>query len=96
MRVMEGVTLTAPVKEDILVRMKLSIEQDKLTLPGDTRRLLVQITSQRCEPTKSGTLKFSHPTGTHDDCLWALVLAVYANQDITPARYAVAHTRSFG
>jgi hypothetical protein len=64
---MEGVTLTAPVKEDILGRLRLAMEHGKLTLPRDDTRLLVQITSQRCKPTMSGTLKFSHPTGTHDD-----------------------------
>jgi hypothetical protein len=38
------------------------------------------MTAQQCEPTKSGNLKFSHPTGTHDDQLWSLALATYASQ----------------
>jgi hypothetical protein len=71
MRVMEGVTLTAPVKEDVLGKLRLAMEQRKLTLPRENSRLLVQITSQQCEPTISGALKFTHPTGTHDDQLWA-------------------------
>jgi phage FluMu gp28-like protein len=91
-----GVTLTAPVKEDVLGRLKLAMQHDELTLPRDDTRLLVQITNQRCEPTMSGTLKFSHPAGTHDDCLWALALAAYANHDVPPPRRPVAHTRSFG
>jgi hypothetical protein len=33
-------------------------------------------TAQQCEPTMSGAMKFTHPVGTHDDQLWALVLAV--------------------
>jgi phage FluMu gp28-like protein len=93
---MEGVTLTASAKEDILGRLKLTMEHGKLILPRDSSRLLVQITVQQCEPTRSGTLKFSHPSGTHDDQLWALALAVYASLDTPPPRRPVVHTRSFG
>lgn len=96
MRGMEGVTLTAQVKEDLMGKLKLALEQGKLTLPRDSSRLLVQITAQRCEPTISGTLKFSHPTGTHDDQLWALGLAVYANEETPPSRHLRPITRSFG
>ena len=93
-RVIEGVTLTAPVKEDILGKMKLALEQGKLILPRANSQLLIQITSQRCEPTTSGTLKFSHPAGTHDDQLWSLALAIYASQQqIRPAFKPI--TRSF-
>ena len=51
---------SAQVKEDVMDRLKLAMEHGELTLPRDTPQLLVQITSQRCEPTMSGTLKFSH------------------------------------
>ena len=81
MPTIKSVSLTAPVKEDVLGRLRLTMEQHRLTMPRDDSRLLVQITSQRCEPTASGRLKFSHPPGTHDDCLWALGLAVYAAQE---------------
>jgi len=50
MRGIDGVTLTAQVKEDVMGRLKLAMEHGKLTLPRDDTRLLVQITSQRCEP----------------------------------------------
>jgi phage FluMu gp28-like protein len=83
--VIKGVTLSAPVKENILGRLKLAMEQHKLALPRDDSRLLVQITAQQCEPAISGTLRFSHPPGTHDDQLWALALAVYATK-IVPIR----------
>ncbi len=96
MRGIEGVTLTPQTKEDIMGRLKLALEQDKLTLPRDNPRLLVQMTAQRCEPTMSGTLKFSHPAGTHDDQLWALGLAVYANEETPPSRYLRPISRSFG
>jgi phage FluMu gp28-like protein len=75
---MKGATLTAPLKQDILGRLRLAMENRKLTIPRDNSRLLVQITSQQCEPTKSGTLKFNHPPGTHDDLLWALALGTHS------------------
>jgi phage FluMu gp28-like protein len=94
MRGVEGLTLTAQAKEDVMGRLKLTMEHGKLTLPRDESRLLVQITSQRCEPTKSGTLKFSHPVGTHDDQLWSLALATYASQQQTRPAFKPI-TRSF-
>jgi len=83
MRGMEGVTLTAQAKEDLMGKLKLALEQGRLTLPRDNQQLLVQMTAQQCEPTKAGTLKFSHPSGTHDDQLWSLALATYASQQQT-------------
>ncbi len=96
MRGIEGVTLTAQVKEDVMGKLKLALEHGRLILPRDNSQLLVQMTAQQCEPTKSGTLKFSHPAGTHDDQLWALGLAVYANQETPPSRHLRPISRSFG
>jgi len=93
MPAMKGITLTAPVKEGILGRLKLNTEQHRLTLPRDNSTLLVQITAQQCEPTKSGTLKFRHPTGTHDDCLWSLALAVYAAHEPPFPRLSRLHAK---
>ena len=39
-----------------------------------------EMNSERSELMKSGQLQFSHPSGTHDDSLWALALAVYASR----------------
>jgi hypothetical protein len=96
MRVMEGITLTAPAKEDVMGKLRLAMEHRELTLPSDESRLLVQLTNQQCETTKSGTLKFTHPSGTHDDLLWALALAVYATKETLPSRYLLPISRSFG
>ncbi len=94
MRGIEGVTLTAQVKEDVMGKLKLALEQGRLILPRDNPQLLVQMTAQQCEPTKSGTLKFSHPAGTHDDQLWSLALAIYASQQQTRPAFKPI-TRSF-
>ena len=96
MRGMEGVTLTATMKEDVMGKLKLAMEHGELTLPTGNSKLLVQITNQQCQPTSAGTLKFTHPTGTHDDCLWALALSVYANYPTLPSRHLLPITKSFG
>jgi phage FluMu gp28-like protein len=93
-RGIDGITLTAPTKQDIMIKLKLAFEQHKLMLPRDNQRLLVQITGQRCEPTKSGTLKFSHPAGMHDDQMWSLALAVYASRQRSRPTFKPV-TRSF-
>lgn len=73
-----GVTFTARTKQDILSKLLLTMERKDITIPREPQRLLTQLTQQRCEPTEQGTLRFTHPTGTHDDLAWAFALAVYA------------------
>ena len=75
----EGITFTVQTKETLLTNLKLTMEQERLKLPYN-RHLIQQINQQQYEYTKTGHLTFSHPTGTHDDQLWALSLAVYAAQ----------------
>jgi phage FluMu gp28-like protein len=96
MPAMEGVTLTAPVKADIMGKLKLEMEHVRITLPRGNPTLLVQITNQQCQPTPTGTLKFTHPTGTHDDCLWALALSVYADQETPLSKRILPISKSFG
>lgn len=94
MQGMEGVTLTAQMKEDIIGKLKLALEHGRLILPRDNPQLLVQMTAQQCEATKSGTLKFNHPAGTYDDQLWGLSLAIYGSQQQTRPNFKPI-TRSF-
>ncbi len=74
----QGIKFTAPLKENILSKLLLKMENHEVTIPREPQRLLTQLTQQRCEPTQSGNLKFSHPPGIHDDLAWAFALAVYA------------------
>ena len=76
--VIKGITLTTQTKQDILGKLRLTMEHGDITIPLEPRTLLTQLTQQRCEPTQSGNLKFSHPQGTHDDLAWAFALAVHA------------------
>jgi phage FluMu gp28-like protein len=73
-----GITLTTRVKQDILGKLRLKMENHEITIPREPQRLLTQLTQQRCEPTPSGNLKFTHPQGTHDDLAWAFALAVHS------------------
>jgi len=75
----EGLTFTIKTKEELLSSLKIVMEQNRLAIPYN-RRLCEQINQQQYEYSKSGHLQFSHPTGTHDDMLWALALAVYATR----------------
>ena len=73
----EGVVFTVKAKEELLTCLKLAMEQRRLKMPYH-RRLCEQINEQQYEYSKSGHLTFSHPTGSHDDMLWALSLGVSA------------------
>jgi phage FluMu gp28-like protein len=74
----KGATLTTNTKQNILGKLKLTMERGEITIPREPQSLIIQLTQQQCEPTEQGTLKFTHPSGTHDDLAWAFALAVYA------------------
>jgi phage FluMu gp28-like protein len=88
----EGVPFTAKIKQDLMILMQTRMEQKRLTLPLD-RVLLAQLNEQeyrfgKTKPTESpeekGVMTFYHPSGAHDDQLWALALAVYAAKEKGP------------
>ena len=80
----EGQSFTAQSKAEMLAFLKVKMEQGLFKMPYD-RRLCEQINEQRFEYTKSGQLKFWHPTGSHDDQLWALALACFAAKETEAA-----------
>ena len=51
--------------------------------------LMNEMSAERYELSKTGQLQFSHPSGTHDDRLWALALAVYASRQDVPVYQGV-------
>ena len=73
----QGTMLTLPMKQQILVLVKKMMEEAKLFIPYDPE-LINEIYIERYELTKTGRMQFSHRTGTHDDRLWAVALAVHA------------------
>lgn len=83
----EGVTLTAPTKTDVLNGLRMLFEKKEIILPFATRdpkslerRLITQINEQQYQLSKSGQMTFTHPANSHDDMLWALALAAYASR----------------
>ena len=75
----EGVILTAESKEQIMTYLKNIMMRGLLKYPYD-RQLLHEMNVEKYELSKSGHVMFTHPSGTHDDMLWALALAVYASK----------------
>ncbi len=90
-----GTMLMLPMKQQILVYMKKTMQEGKLSIPYDPE-LINEINVERYKLTKTGQTEFSHPDGTHDDRLWALALAVWSSRPEVP-RYkpVVATGRSF-
>jgi len=60
-----------------------------LHIPHDPE-LINEMSNERVELSKTGQLQFSHPSGTHDDRLWAVALAVYAARNEIPEYHPVA------
>lgn len=79
----EGVTLSLPKKQEIMVHLKKVMQEQRLRIPFDMA-LMNEMNSERYELNKTGQIQFSHSTGTHDDRLWALALAVYASRPEVP------------
>ncbi|KPV63613.1 MAG: Terminase-like family protein [Candidatus Bathyarchaeota archaeon BA2] len=80
----EGQSFTTQSKAEMLGYLKVKMQQGLFKMPYD-RRLCEQINEQRFEYTKSGQLKFWHPTGSHDDQLWSLAMTVWATKGERPS-----------
>ena len=73
----KGIVLTLPKKQELMTCLKQVMEAKRLHIPRD-KELVSEMSAEIAELTKSGKTKFYHRSGTHDDRLWALALAVYA------------------
>jgi phage FluMu gp28-like protein len=91
----DGLIFTAKVKQDLMILLQTRMEQKRIILPLD-RSLLSQINEQQYrfgkakpteKPAEKGIMTFYHPPGTHDDQLWALALAAYAEKEKEPEPY---------
>ena len=79
----EGVALSLPKKQEIMVYLKKMMQEQRLRIPFDMA-LMNEMNSERYELNKTGQIQFSHSAGTHDDRLWALALAVYTSRQEIP------------
>src|SRR5207249_4295960 len=79
----KGIELSLPRKSDVMTQMKQVMEQKRLHIPRD-RELIIEMNAEIAKLTEAGKTKFHHRSGTHDDILWALALAVYASRHEIP------------
>lgn len=75
-----GIFLTPKNREEILLNLRLLIEQKLIKLPND-RELLASLNCITYERSYSGNYLFKHAQGTHDDMAYALALAVWSAKD---------------
>src|SRR3990172_3944661 len=83
-----GVFLSLPKKQQIMDHLKRLMQDGHLHFQRDPD-LMNEMSAERYELSKTGQLQFSHPSGTHDDRLWALALAVYASRQEVPEYHPV-------
>ena len=80
----QGIVLTTPEKQEVMTCLKQTMLEKRLHIPRD-RELENEMNGEIAEITSTGKTKFYHRSGTHDDRLWAVALAVYgARHDIEP------------
>jgi hypothetical protein len=86
----KGVFFTDAEKENMLNYLKLLMEKRQLRIQGGDKQLIAQINEQQYEYLQPNTarerihIKYRHPKGRHDDQLYALALACYANKEADP------------
>lgn len=94
----EGLHLTAPLKEALAYPLRAALENRALRLPDDPA-LHADLRSIRRTPTAAGHLRFAadHSPHGHADRFWALALALYAHRDppITPYHIALSRNPSY-
>ena len=86
-----GIMLSLQAKQEVMVYLKQLMQNGQVHIPYD-RDLINELNVERYELMKTGQIKFSNPTGTHDDNLWAFALAVYASRPEPPEYHPVALT----
>jgi phage FluMu gp28-like protein len=80
----KGIELSLPRKSDVMTHLKQVMEQKRLHIPRD-RELIIEMNAEIAKQTQAGKTKFYHRSGTHDDRLWALALAVYGSRHEFPS-----------
>jgi len=79
----KGIELSLPRKSDVMTQMKQVMEQKRLHIPRD-RELIIEMNAEIAKRIDAGKTKFYHRSGTHNDRLWALALAIYASRSEIP------------
>lgn len=72
----KGIKISEPVKKNLITNLALHIEQQKVSMPN-IRDLVDELKIFGYEVTKAGRIRYSAPSGKHDDCVIALALALW-------------------
>ena len=67
-------TMTAPTKKALIEELALGFEQGTIRIINDPT-LIGELQAYEMTRTPSGMLRYSAPSGMHDDCVVALALA---------------------
>ena len=70
----EGVTFTAAVKEQMATALRVGFENEEIRIPRNDK-LIQQLHTLERSVTTSGTIRYRHTEGGHDDYTWALAMA---------------------
>jgi len=84
-----GIVLSLPKKMEVMSYLRHLMEDGRVHTPFDLE-LFSEMNVEKFEVLKTGQIRYSHPSGTHDDRLWALALAVYASRPEVPEYHPVA------
>ena len=72
----EGVTFTAPLKEKMITDLRVLFQDKNISIPYNLT-LVNQLHSLARTVTESGTIRYKHEEGKHDDYVWSLAMACY-------------------
>jgi hypothetical protein len=74
-------------KQQLIEKLRVTLEQGKVSFPS-IGPLLDELEAYEYEYTPNGTVRYSAPSGQHDDCVISLALAVWlAEQPVLQYRY---------
>ena len=72
----EGMTFTTGSKEKMITDLKVLFQDTLIEIPYNMD-LINQLHSLKRKITESGTVRYQHEEGKHDDYVWALAMACY-------------------
>lgn len=74
----EPVSFSASTKRTLIENLITRLETGELTIPETANTLINELEVYEYDMTESGTVRYSAPSGFHDDCVDALALAARA------------------
>ena len=82
----EGFKFTAPSKQQLMEGLSVAIQNREITVPDN--EIKAELEAFEYVYSAVGGVKYSAPSGLHDDCVCALALAVRSFKD-TPTSFGI-------